>query len=143
MRFRYLNTMISTMAFFFSITNANAKNENSTSKLPLISSGSIALFDGRSYQLHKVSEVSGVKVLGCEKMKNCKAIEVAKKPIKAITDSRFNGNPASQFCAELGGKNFIGYNSSKNEVNICELDDKSMFFSWDVYYRAYPNSMIK
>ena len=52
---------------------------------------------------------------------------------KSKADTIQAGNPASQFCHQLGGVSLIAEDKSRNEYDFCKLSEKYLIDSWDLY----------
>lgn len=76
----------------------------------------------------------------CVKKQNCKAMLVAKeKPFKIQqTKAPFVGNPAANYCWDVGAKNRVLKDDKNNQYDFCVFEDGSMIDAWDLYQAHYP-----
>ncbi|MAW07501.1 MAG: hypothetical protein CME61_04385 [Halobacteriovoraceae bacterium] len=51
--------------------------------------------------------------------------------INLITKN-FDKSPASNFCHQINGEVSIVYDKNLNEFSICQFEDDSFFFTWDL-----------
>jgi len=59
-------------------------------------------------------------------------IGLKNKP-KSEVDHIQAGNPASQFCHQLGGASLIVEDKIRNEYDFCKFSGKYLIDSWDLY----------
>lgn len=114
--------------------------------VPQVSEGEFAVFSGTKYKIFKVFEAEGLSLSGdCKvssgKMK-CQAFAASTKSIADVHFSDARITPASQLCSQLSGKNFIAFNSKKEEHNYCEFADGSLVNSWSLFYKYFPKNTI-
>lgn len=71
---------------------------------------------------------------------NCKAWTVFNGSPKERTKSKtpLAGNPAANYCWDVGAKNRILKAQNNDEYDFCVFDDNSMIDSWDLYYKHFP-----
>lgn len=122
--------------FFLQFSFAITENRN----LPDLKNNEFAFFENDKYIKFTFIEYENLKLSNlCFKRNRaplCLAYSSSiKGPIKNIP---YRGNPASQYCNEIGGINLIAFDSKKNEINICYFDDRSFVNSWSLYYKAFP-----
>lgn len=132
---------------FSTLVSAESKNAEDKSAAPksvslpsVIKEGEYVLFDGEKYQSYAFFEHDSLLLSpDCRPADRptCQAFKAA-SAAKPVESKEFNGNPASQLCSDLKGKNLIGFNHKKQEFNFCQFEDKSMVNSWNLYYKFFP-----
>lgn len=81
----------------------------------------------------------------CKKTSSCQALKTAKgKPFKTQeSKAPTYGNPAANYCWDVGAKNRILKDSKNHEYDFCVFPDGSMIDAWNLHSKHYPPKPIK
>lgn len=75
---------------------------------------------------------------------SCLAYSQSKKKFPFPNDGApYAGNPAASFCKVMNGKALVGSSKNSNSIDLCYFSDKSFVKAWGVFYRHYPQKVIK
>lgn len=103
-------------------------------------------FQNESYKQVVTEKVGQFRVdEKCAKSSSCKSLQIAKGgPYKIHkTKASFIGNPAANYCWDVGAKNRVLKDEKNNQYDYCVFEDGSIIDAWTLYSSHFPREKIK
>lgn len=100
-----------------------------------------------SYSVVQTKKINGIRVneICLKTGSTCQALRVLKAKVSSApkTTAPFVGNPAANFCWDVGAKNRILKDEQNNQYDYCVFEDGSMADAWMLYEAHHPKAVAK